>query len=275
MTATYAFTMSPAEVAQAVADHGVDQFGRSLDDPDAIRANYRGRPVNDGDDDDDDDSGDDDDDDADDDDADDDDTAGKKKAGKKKPPAKKTGKDKGGDDTSDDDDDDDDPVAAANKRAEEAEARAKKAEADARKLKRADERRKRQQQQDDGEYKELYETEKARADGLEKKLREGAMERYAITALTEAGAKKPASAFKLLDLNYEDVVDEDGEVDEDAVNAAVRTLKKSDKYAFKGEDAQSSDLNGDRKNGRRRSGTREDVRGATRIREAYDRSSSR
>lgn len=280
-TATFAFTTSPASVARAVAgaieDVGVDPLGRPLDDPAAIRSGIPSwHPRNDGDDNDDDDDDDGGDDDDDEDDDHDDDKRKKDPKAKDKPKPKSGGKASDDDDDSDDDDhDDDDPAKAAIARAKAAEARAKKAEAEARKLRRAEDKRKRAQQQDDGEFKELYEAEKTRADGLERKLREGALERTVTQLATESGARKPSRILKLLDLALDDVVDEDGEVDDDVVKRAIRDLKKSDRYLFKGEDAQTTDLSGDRKNGRRRPSTDEDVRGSARIRRAYETSSSR
>lgn len=242
----------------------------------------------------DDDDGDDDgDEDADDDDSDEESkkSAAKKPAARKpaarKPAAKKKPADDDDDDSDDDDDDDDDVDDAAKaekaekaRRDKEAAAlkqRAAEAERRARKAERALDRRKREDQEDQGEFKELYEAEKARADSLEVKLRQGALERTVASLAQEAGARKPSRILRLLDLKLDDAVDEDGVADEKMVERAIRELKKSDKYLFKGDEAQTTDLNGDRdKNGRRlaRFAASDGVTGPARIRAAYDSGSS-
>jgi hypothetical protein len=227
--------------------------------------------------DDDDDADDDDDDDADDD---TDDDAGKTKPRSKakdtptRRPAKKKATadaDDDADDDTDTDDDDDDHVQRelreAKRRAAEAERRAKRAE---RKLS----RRERQDAEDQGEYKELYEQEKTRADKAEAKLRDGAVDREVQRIANDMKAKNPARIRRLLDLP-DDVVDEDGEVDTRAIEKAIKDLRKSDKYLFRGDDGhQSADLNGDTTAAgtrrRRRASTDDDVRGPSRIRRAYE-----
>ena len=276
MTAKFAYLSHQSKAA----GHGVlsvDQMLRAeragLTAEDLIADGFLPPMAGGEDDDDDDDS--DDDDDGDDDDGDDEGTRAKRKPKAKAKPARRRhggadddSDDDDGDDDSDDSDDDEPTRLRAELKAEKA--RAAKAEREARKLKRAEDRRKGREQADNGEYKELYEQEKARADGLETKLRKGALERSVTAAATDAGAKKPSKIIKLLDLDLDDVVDEDGEADEDAIKQAIRALKKSDRYLFKAEDAQTRDLGGERRNGGRRRTSREDVVGASRIRAAYD-----
>jgi hypothetical protein len=160
----------------------------------------------------------------------------------------------GDDDSGDGDGDDDDDQAttakaeaaeakaeakALKRRVEDAEKRARKAERDLKNRKQAD-------REEQGEFKEMAEEEKKQRIAAEKKLRDRALETSVTAVATKLKFRNPSVAHKLVDLP-DDVVDEDGEVDEGRVERALKRLAKDEDYLVRGRRSQSrDDVKGDK-----------------------------
>lgn len=77
----------------------------------------------------------------------------------------------------------------------------------------------------------LYEQEKARADGLELKIRNQAIDQVVRQVLGESGAKAVDTAMKLVDRSAIKF-DEDGSVDVESVKSVVDKMKETDSILF-------------------------------------------
>lgn len=147
------------------------------------------------------------------------------------------------------------------------------------KLERAEAKAKREKEESDGEYKTLYEAEKKTNAELKGTIANGARDRSAVKIATRLKFHAPGSAIKLIaDDLPDDVVDEDGDVDELAIEKAFKTLLKTEPHHAK---EAAPPQNGDEPKGdrqRRRQGAGDDEpdfdpRG--RIKRGYEGSSRR
>lgn len=161
------------------------------------------------------------------------------------------------DDGDDGDDDDSDGSGSS-------EEKLKRQLSDERKARRRLERKQAKAEKDkresEGEYQKLYEEEQKRTAGLEQKLKTGARDR-AITAQASTMSAEDIEVVTMLaqrELTVDDVVDEDGDVDEQAVEKALKAIKKRKPHLFKDpQRAQSGDAgrgDGNGAGGRRRRG---------------------
>ena len=120
------------------------------------------------------------------------------------------------------------------------------AERDRRKLARDAEKGKRRQQEDEGEFQKLYDGEKGRRERLETRVKADAANRKVIEIAARLGFRNAAIAVQLVDLNRDDVVDADFddeggysvEVDEAAIERAVKALSKREPYLVRPEKPQ-------------------------------------
>ena len=133
------------------------------------------------------------------------------------------------------DDEHEDASAAAIAALEKRLAAAERAAADANKAKRraerAAEQRKSARAEEEGEFKTLYEQERAAREQLETRLRNDARDRAIISAASKLRFKDPEDAVILAVRNLpEDVVDEDGDVDEDAIDRVLKRIAKDKPY---------------------------------------------
>jgi hypothetical protein len=158
------------------------------------------------------------------------------------------------DDGDDDDGDDDSDTSEAKLRRQLNEERRER-----RRLERKQAKAEKAKAESEGEYQKLYEDEQKRSASLEQKLKTGARDR-AITTMASSMSPEDIEVVTMLaqrELTVDDVVDEDGEVDEQAVEKALKAIKKRKPHLFKDpQRAQSGDAGrGDGgANGRRRRG---------------------
>lgn len=261
----------PDLVVEAL-EGGVDQFGRRMGTKQADRAVRAGIPPWHPRNDDDDDGGDDDADDGDgDDDGDDKDKKPAKKPAAKKPAARR--EDDDGDDDDDDADGDDAEKRALKRRLADSEKARKKLERDQAKAQR-------DKDEEEGEYKKLYEQEKARGDDLESKLKNGARDRTIVEQASKLKFHSPNSAIKLVrDDLPDDTVDEDGDVDETIIEKALKNLlKREPHHAAEPDDVQGDGAGKGDKTRRRSNGSGLDddkIDPRARLRAGYARSGRR
>lgn len=166
-----------------------------------------------------------------------------------------------------DDDDDDDDDGDGDDDHESSEAKLRRELNQERRARRRLERKQAKAEKDkresEGEYQKLYEDEQKRSAGLEQKLKTGARDR-AITAQASSMDVEDIELVTILaqrELAVDDVVDEDGDVDEQAVERALKAIRKRKPKLFKDQgraqsgEAGRGDRNGDRgADGRRRRG---------------------
>lgn len=190
--------------------------------------------------------------------------------------------DAGGSDDGDaggDDDGDDHELVQA--REEARRARAEAAEAKKRAAKAEREVKKRQQREREGanEFKTLYEESQRELGEMTGRFRQTRLREAVVQAAAAAKMIDPELAVDLVKLPLDDVVDDDFDVDRQAVERAMKDLRKKRKYLFRETDAQSTDVNGDRSGSRRRNGSGSDGNGSSsedatpgigRMRKAYE-----
>lgn len=164
--------------------------------------------------------------------------------------------------SADDDDDDHELVQA---REEARRARAEAAEAKKRAAKAEREVKKRQQREREGanEFKTLYEESQRELGEMTGRFRQTRLREAVVQAAAAAKMIDPELAVDLVKLPLDDVVDDDFDVDRQAVERAMKDLRKKRKYLFRETDAQSTDVNGDRSGSRRRNGSGTDSNGGT------------
>jgi ribosomal protein S16 len=85
--------------------------------------------------------------------------------------------------------------------------------------------------EEQGKFKELYETERAKRDALELRIKEEKVTNSLKTALQEAGARVPDTVMKLID-KAQVQFDDTGNVILDTVKSAVESLRKADPVLF-------------------------------------------
>lgn len=145
-------------------------------------------------------------------------------------------------------------AARANRRAGEEERKRKKLEKEAKE-------RAQREQQDQGQFKDLYEQEKQAREEQDGKIKSRLLK---SSIRSQAAAQKflnPDVAHRLVDLDPNDVVDDDFEVNEDAVKSALESLAKTNTYLVNKAKAQKDDLGGS--DGRRSGGQGSNGNGGT------------
>jgi hypothetical protein len=231
-------------VNEAMAS-GRDQFGRSMAKRDRhkIRANYAGQPAGDGDDDDDDSSDDDDSDD--DDDSSDDDSQNRNGRRRRRQQQRNNGNGSDDDDDESDDDDEESDADKAKRLERELAAERKRRERAERRNKRGGRQQRQQGQQQDDEAEQKVAQATQRGDRLANRLvaqeRDTVIRRVAsrlnfrdsddvVDYLTARPGRLPADVAELIEEDGQDI---DIDVDETAIEKAVKELAKKRKHWLK------------------------------------------
>lgn len=84
--------------------------------------------------------------------------------------------------------------------------------------------------EDEGEFKSLYEQEKAKNEKQDSAMRKRLMVSSIKLAATSLKFRNPDAAVRLVDLDPMDVVDEDYSVDEQSIRRELEALAKTDPY---------------------------------------------
>lgn len=165
------------------------------------------------------------------------------------------------DDTSSDDDEDD--AETARLRAEVSRLKRETAEAKRarRKAERQAERRRREEQEDDGRYQEIATEATQRAERAEGKLRDYVLLNEATRIARTQGFNEPEEALEWLRVKRllpDDVIDEDGEVDERSLERSLKKLGERQPKLLKDPEKVQRDRvgGGERRNGNGRASRR-------------------